>query len=151
MYKKIINYFLISLVFVFAIPSETYAWLPFQQTNVQRANNHHKHKKKGKHKKKHKKNGKHKKKPFDAKKFLEKNWSRGTFPTPLDSVRYHVNKHGNGRSATRYTKDAIAFYHKNYHRRKVWILHDGTRGYKIENGKDGGYWTTDGRIITFWG
>lgn len=83
--------------------------------------------------------------------FLEKHWYKSSFPTVKDSVKYHVKKHGNGRNATQYTKDGIAFYQKNKHKRKNVTLHDGTPGYKIENGKAGGYWTREGKLVTYWG
>lgn len=84
------------------------------------------------------------------KKFIYANWYRGTFPTPLDSLNYHVKKHGQGRSRIQYTKDALYFFKKNKYRGKRRMLLDGTPGMKITTRKAGGIFTQDGKIVTFW-
>jgi hypothetical protein len=39
-----------------------------------------------------------------TKKYLEKRWDKGTFPTVEKSIEYHVKKHGKGLSAVEYTQ-----------------------------------------------
>ena len=93
-----------------------------------------------------------------AGKYLSNSWHKGTFPNKMQSVKYHLGKHGAGRTATQYTKDAQSFFQANKHLGKEVILKDGTHGIKIQtkqiiNGKThrvGGYWTKDRRIVTFW-
>ncbi|MBN8828209.1 MAG: hypothetical protein J0H68_05835 [Sphingobacteriia bacterium] len=57
-----------------------------------------------------------------------------------------------------YTKDALKFFEDNKHLGKEVILKDGSAGIKIkikltdETGKtkfNGGYWTKDGKIVTY--
>lgn len=84
------------------------------------------------------------------KEYFEKTWYKSTFPRTIDSVLYHTRKHGKGRSPLKYTQDAIAFYDKYKHLGKRVKLSDGTPGIKIRVGIAGGYWTSDGRIVTFW-
>lgn len=89
---------------------------------------------------------------------LLENWHEGTFPNQVKSLEYHLLKHGNGRSAVQYTNDAMNFYNKNKHLGIDVILKSGTKGIKIQtkqiiDGKIiriGGYWTQDGKIVTFW-
>jgi hypothetical protein len=93
-----------------------------------------------------------------AGKYLLQNWHKGTFPNRTQSVSYHLAKHGKGRTATQYTQDAMNFFNKNKGLGQNVILKDGTQGIIIQtkqiiNGKTrrvGGYWTRDGRLVTFW-
>jgi hypothetical protein len=93
-----------------------------------------------------------------AGKYLNASWHKGTFPNKLQSVEYHLAKHGKGRSATQYTKDAMNFFEKNKQFGKSVTLSDGTAGIKIQtkvkvDGKTqnvGGYWTNEGKLVTFW-
>lgn len=83
--------------------------------------------------------------------FIREHWYKSTFPTTMDSVRYHVKKHGMGKSPLRYTKDALKFYKKNKHLGKKRTLADGkTKGIKITTSTKGGIFTLDGHIVTFW-
>lgn len=91
-------------------------------------------------------------------KYLFNSWHKGTFPNKTQSVMYHYRKHGNGRTAVQYTKDAMKFFNKNKGLGQKVILKGGTQGIKIQtkqiiNGKtqrSGGYWTSSGKIVTFW-
>ena len=91
-------------------------------------------------------------------KYLNDSWYKGTFPNKTQSLKYHLGKHGKGRTATEYTKDAMNFFGKNSHLGKKVTLKDGTPGIKIQtktkvDGKTqqtGGYWTQDGKLVTFW-
>lgn len=93
-----------------------------------------------------------------AGKYLFNNWHKGTFANRTQSVSYHLAKHGKGRTATQYTQDAMNFFNKNKGLGQNVILKDGTQGIKIQtkqiiNGKThrvGGYWTRDGKLVTFW-
>lgn len=77
-----------------------------------------------------------------------------TADTVEDSMAYHLNKHGNGRTIEQYTDDAMTFYEENKHLGVEVILKDGTEAIRIQTGtgknKVGGYWTIDGKLVTFW-
>jgi hypothetical protein len=97
--------------------------------------------------------------PNSAGKYLADNWHQGTFPNRMQSVRYHLAKHGKGRTAQQYTQDAMDFFHKNQHLGQKVTLKDGTPGIKIQTKvmipglktqRIGGYWTQDGKLVTFW-
>ncbi len=96
--------------------------------------------------------------PKSAGKYLNNSWYKGTFPNKTQSLKYHLGKHGRGRTATEYTRDAMNFFEKNSHLGKKVTLKDGTPGIKIQtktnvDGKTqrmGGYWTQDGKLVTFW-
>ncbi|WP_179865258.1 hypothetical protein [Bacillus toyonensis] len=52
---------------------------------------------------------------------------------------------------------ARSFYRSNKHLRQEVVLSNGKKGYKIKNGKvvlsngkKGGYYTKNGKIITYW-
>lgn len=81
-------------------------------------------------------------------------WYKSTFDTVEDSMEYHLSKHGKGRTIEEYTKDAMDFYNQNKHLGEEVILKDGTEAIKIQTGtgknKVGGYWTKDGKLVTFW-
>lgn len=77
-------------------------------------------------------------------------WDKGTFPTVANSIEYHTKKHANGQSFLQYTDKAINFYEQNKNLRREVTLNNGSTGYKITKGKEGGYWTKNGKIITFW-
>ncbi len=91
--------------------------------------------------------------------YLNQTWHKGTFPNKTQSVKYHLAKHGRGRSATKYTKDAMNFFNKNKQIGKNLLLKDGTSGIKINTKikipyekiqRTGGYWTKDGKLVTYW-
>ena len=97
--------------------------------------------------------------PRRTAKYLADNWHKGTFPNRMQSVRYHLAKHGKGRSAQRYTQDAMDFFQKNQHLGQKVVLKDGTPGIKIQKKiaipgqktqRHGGYWTHSGKLVTFW-
>lgn len=66
------------------------------------------------------------------------------------SVHYHTRKHGYGRTPLQYTRAAVNFYERNKHFRYSTILMDGTPGYRIKKEREGGVWTRDGKILTYW-
>ena len=61
---------------------------------------------------------------------------------------------GKGRTIEQYTKSAKDFHVKNSELGQEVVLKDGTKAIKIQTGtgknKVGGYWTKDGKIVTFW-
>jgi len=81
-------------------------------------------------------------------------WHKGTFSDILDSMEYHQIRHAKGRTIDKYTDDAMNFYNNNKHLGQPMTLKDGTQGIKIQTGtgnnKVGGYWTNDGKLVTFW-
>ncbi|CAD7289224.1 tRNA(Glu)-specific nuclease WapA [Campylobacter majalis] len=89
-----------------------------------------------------------------AKETITNNWHKSTFGSVEESMSYHLLKHGKGRTLKQYTEDATNFYNKNKQLGKKVILKDGTEAIKIQTGtgknKIGGYWTKDGKIVTFW-
>ena len=91
--------------------------------------------------------------------FLKSNWSKGTFDFQSNSILYHLKKHGKGRSAVQYTKDAMNIFKNNKNFAKEVVLKNGQKGFHIqkkyinEAGKKvnrGGYWDSLGKVITFW-
>lgn len=90
--------------------------------------------------------------PVNEREYLEQTWYKSTFPTTMDSVHYHVKKHGKGRNAVQYTQDAMAFYerYKNRGRRVTLKDRQHTPGIKIRVNNAGGLWTEDGKLVTFW-
>jgi hypothetical protein len=89
--------------------------------------------------------------PFVSPQNYQTFWDQGTFPTRQASIDYHTKKHGNGRSQLHYTRDAVNFYAKYRHLQHPFTLQDGSQGYKIKKGTEGGIWTKKGKIVTFWG
>jgi hypothetical protein len=94
----------------------------------------------------------------DTGRYLMENWHKSTSDSRTDSIRYHLDEHGKGRSATEYTAAAMRFFEKNKHLAKECILRDGSPGlqiktkYKDANGKTRkarGYWSIDGKLVTF--
>lgn len=85
---------------------------------------------------------------------VSRKWYKSTFNRVEDSMAYHLKKHGRGRSITQYTYDALEFYNRNRHKAVAVKLNDGSSGYRIQtkiNGRNiGGYWTKDGKIVSFW-
>jgi RHS repeat-associated protein len=81
-------------------------------------------------------------------------WYQGTFKNKTESIDYHIRMHGNGRTPEQYTQAAMSFFSKNKHLAQEITLSTGKKGYKIQTGtgknKVGGFWTKDGKIVTFW-
>jgi hypothetical protein len=79
------------------------------------------------------------------------NWARGTFSNTADSMAYHFGKHGDGRTIEQYTKDAMQFWEKNKAQAEWgnWNPKWET-SYRLKVGDQGGYFTKDGKILTYW-
>ena len=81
-----------------------------------------------------------------------KYWDKGTFLTRYGSLKYHYGKHAKGLTPTQYTKLALDFSIFNSSSFKY------TYNYKYGNASwyfnnmfgVGGYFTSSGKIITFW-
>ena len=81
-----------------------------------------------------------------------KHWDKGTFATRYGSLKYHYSKHANGLSPAQYTQYALDFVSFNSSSFKY------TFNYKFGNVSwyynnmfgVGGYYTSAGKIITFW-
>ncbi|HKP54738.1 MAG TPA: PA14 domain-containing protein [Chloroflexia bacterium] len=78
-------------------------------------------------------------------------WRPGTWNTVEDSITYHYNKHGAGRNLEQYTLDALRFFRQN-RSQAVWGQWNPkwAPSYKLKIGNMGGYFTHDGRVLTFW-
>jgi RHS repeat-associated protein len=82
-------------------------------------------------------------------KFIEKHWAKGTLGRAEKSAAFHLSKHGNGRNIQQYTKDAMEFFRQNRGNAIIRPDKTGNPAYHIP-GYPGGWWTLDGKIITFW-
>jgi|GEM_PF-3014123 uncharacterized protein YukE len=91
--------------------------------------------------------------------YLHKTWHKGRSSYINQSIQYHVAKHGKGKTAVEYTRAAMDFFEKHKHLGEEVVLNDGTPGikirtkFKVQNKKTksiGGYWTKDGKLVTFW-
>ncbi len=82
--------------------------------------------------------------------YLFNNWHRSTFENRTRSVIYHLREHGKGRTAYDYTLAAQQFFAQHAGLRSSVVLRDGSAGYRVGSRKRGGYWTTSGRVVSFW-
>ena len=71
----------------------------------------------------------------------------------------HHDQARNGRTAFEHTRDAQQFFSRNRNLAAPVTLLDGTPGLRIQtrlpqpgggSTKVGGFWTTDGKLVTFW-
>lgn len=65
-------------------------------------------------------------------KFLFNSWDKGTFPNRMQSIKYHVQKHGNNYSYEEYTKKSIDFFNLNKENALTTTLKNGKKGYSIK-------------------
>ena len=79
-------------------------------------------------------------------------WDKGTFATRYGSLKYHYNKHANGLSPTQYTQYALDFVSFNSSSFKyTFNFKFGNASWYFNNLFGvGGYFTSAGKIITFW-
>ncbi len=81
-------------------------------------------------------------------------WDTGTFPNAEACARYHWEKHAAylGKTPEEYTQDALQFFKVEKGRARSLKLKNGEPGYVIRSGPGGpgGYFTEDGRIVSFW-
>jgi len=88
---------------------------------------------------------------FAATQLIERSWYSSTFADAWATAYYHLEKHGEGKTLEQYTQDALDFFQQNRGRGQSVILEDGTPGIRIkQKGGPGGYFTPDGKIVTFW-
>lgn len=68
-----------------------------------------------------------------------------------DSIRYHLSKHGNGRTLQKYTEDAIEFFERNKARAEWGRWNPNWEpSYRLKVGNQGGYYTADGSVLSCW-
>jgi RHS repeat-associated protein len=80
-----------------------------------------------------------------------KYWHKATFASEAASAAYHLRTHAPGRTLEQYTTDAIDFYRQNRGRGVARTARDGSDAILIRTkGGPGGWFTPDGRVITFW-
>jgi hypothetical protein len=82
-----------------------------------------------------------------------KAWDAGTFKSGFQSMKYHYAKHGAGfGNIVNYTKQAASFGVRNAASMTLNASHTGLQHYWTWVGKAGmnGYFTSLGKIITFW-
>ena len=78
-------------------------------------------------------------------------WGKGTFENVVDSLEYHFTKHGAGRSLQQYTDDALQFFEKNKGQAEWGQWNPKWKpSFKLKIGDKGGYFTADGRVLTYW-
>ncbi len=82
-------------------------------------------------------------------------WHRATFATEAESAAYHYGRHvlrpGLTHTFPQYTRDALTTFEQFGGLAKPVTLRDGSPGLLFRNpGNPGGYFTPDGRIVTFW-
>lgn len=84
-----------------------------------------------------------------TKKYLEKNWDKGTFPTKQKSIDYHLEKHGKGLSPTQFTQKGQQCFN-NPNAAKSWAKDkSGNDAIKVWSSEGTGLFTPKGKIIWF--
>lgn len=79
-------------------------------------------------------------------------WSPATFDSAAESAKYHLEKHGKGRTLAEYTAEAKGLWNRTPAADRIpWKLGDGSPGWKIRGGFRGGegIYTNDGKIVTW--
>jgi RHS repeat-associated protein len=78
-------------------------------------------------------------------------WAQGTFRNSADSLEYHFAKHGAGRSLQQYTDDAAGFFETNRGQAEWGKWNQNWQeSFRLKVGDRGGYYTADGKILTYW-
>ena len=80
-------------------------------------------------------------------------WGEGTMGSEVDSMEYHLGKHGNGRTIEQYTDDAQDFFQNNQMQAKWGQWNPKWQpSYKIKTGpgNPGGYFDANGKVLTYW-
>lgn len=84
-------------------------------------------------------------------KTITQHWAKGTFESVADSVEYHFSKHGSGRPLWQYTEDAVQFFQKNKGQAQWGRWNPSWEpSYRLKIGKQGGYYTADGHVLSYW-
>lgn len=81
-----------------------------------------------------------------------KYWDKGTFKNSRASLKYHYAKHGNGLTPTQYTQSALDFsaFNSSSFRYTYNYNYNNASWYFNNMYGVGGYFTSSGKIITFW-
>jgi hypothetical protein len=78
-------------------------------------------------------------------------WAQGTFGDAVSSIEYHYAKHGGGRTLAQYTDDAASFFEKNRGQAQWGKWNPNwEESFRLKIGGKGGYYTKDGKILTYW-
>jgi hypothetical protein len=78
-------------------------------------------------------------------------WAKGTFGNVVDSMEYHFAKHGGGRTLQQYTDDAVRFFQQNKGQAQWGKWNPNWEpAYRLKVGNQGGYFTSEGRVLTYW-
>ncbi len=77
--------------------------------------------------------------------FVLDSWDRGTFYSIARTIMYHLDRHGRGRSAYQYTNDAITAWEMEKQNARL-VYWGGRVVYRVRSG----YYTLEGKILTFW-
>ncbi|MFC5805834.1 polymorphic toxin-type HINT domain-containing protein, partial [Streptomyces formicae] len=79
-------------------------------------------------------------------------WDAATFGSLEETAKYHLDKHGKGRTLAEYTKEAKDLWTKTKPEDRIpWKLKNGDMGWKIRGGLFGGegIYTKEGKIVTW--
>jgi len=78
-------------------------------------------------------------------------WAQGTFGNVVGLIEYHFAKHGAGRTIQQYTDDAARFFER-YRDQAQWGKWNPNwqESFRLRVGNQGGYYTADGKILTYW-
>lgn len=69
----------------------------------------------------------------------------------VDSIGYHFAKHGKGRSVEQYTGDATKFFTQNKAQAQWGQWNPNWEAsYRLKIGDQGGYFTSEGKVLTYW-
>jgi hypothetical protein len=78
-------------------------------------------------------------------------WAKGTWPDKLQSMNYHLKKHGGGRTLGQYTADAQSLWNSNRNLAQWGQWNPQWQpSFRLKVGGQGGYYTQDGQILTYW-
>ncbi len=80
-------------------------------------------------------------------------WDKGRSSSVEESARYHIGKHGKGRTFAEYTKEAKALWDKTPAKDRIRVeVGHGKKGWKIKGDlwSGEGIYTDDGKIVTWW-
>jgi hypothetical protein len=67
------------------------------------------------------------------------------------SITYHYQRHGNGRTLQQYTDAAVRFFEQNKAQAQWGQWNPNwAPSFRLKVGSQAGYYTKDGRILTYW-
>jgi RHS repeat-associated protein len=83
---------------------------------------------------------------------VKNKWYNSSFKNTDEAIKYHHEKHANGRSLEQMTNDARNTYTKYRDERRPTVLKDGSQGWdiKIPGSREGGIYSGDGKVVSYW-